>query len=395
MDDTTKLSFKLKPETLKRCKVFKVDEANIARFIPINSELFHFLYEAPKIDFKIYFRIEDTMVEFIQANEFSKELLDQLWSSMEASKHKMDINILKGEHGRFTNLIESIREKKVNILLEKHPHLDRKTLAVFSNLSAASQMIVKGGLSSDVVAQVKASATNVVNNLLDSSMAISTLSKMITADPTLYDHSASVAMIATMIGSHCLPTPLPQRQLEVLARSGLYHDVGKTCVPTAILNKPGKFTPEEFEVMKGHAKFGESELLSVVENGAKIEMECVRVAGEHHEKFSGKGYPCGHCGRLEDDPTNGIHLYTRIVTIADVYSALLMKRVYKEAFEPQDAIKIMLETANNDYDPDIFKKFLHTVVKSLNMYEGKTEAGKGRILLLDDQGKLHQTKKGA
>jgi hypothetical protein len=127
--------------------------------------------------------------------------------------------------------------------------------------------------------------------------------------------------------------------------------------------------------------------------GAQIEPECVRVAGEHHEKFAGTGYPRKRAGRLEEDAENGIHLYSRIVTIADIYSALLMKRVYKDAYEPQDAIKTMAETAANDYDPELFHNFLKTVVNSLNTYQGTMSGGKGRILYFDDEGKLRETQK--
>ncbi len=393
MNELSKLGFKLKEETIKRCKIFQIAPEKARQFVPVSPELFHFLYEVKKVAFNIYFRVEDTMIEFIQSHEFSKELLDQLWSSMQKNRRRLELNILRSEFPKFQELIDQVRSQKVNRLLEKFPHLDKKTLDVFSNLSTASQMIVKGGINSDVVAQVRASASYVVNNLLDSSLAVATLSKMVTADPTLYDHSAAVAMIASMIGMHCLPKAMPPKQAEIVAKCGLYHDVGKTCVPSAILNKPGKFTPEEFEVMKSHAELGEKELEAVRNAGAQIEPECVRVAGEHHEKFAGTGYPRRRAGRLEEDAENGIHLYSRIVTIADIYSALLMKRVYKEAYEPQDAIKTMAETAANDYDPDLFHNFLKTVVNSLNTYQGKMSGGKGRILFFDDEGKLRETQK--
>lgn len=162
-------------------------------------------------------------------------------------------------------------------------------------------------------------------------------------------------------------------------------------MPSHILNKPGKFTPDEFNVMKEHAIFGEEELLEVIRNGAPIHETAVRVAGEHHERWNGKGYPRGHCGALHEENPNGIHLYTRIVSIADVYSALLMKRVYKEAFEPQDALLIMEKNAKDDYDPIIFPTFVKAVVASLNALEKSNE--KGRILFRDEDGQLKDSKK--
>ena len=274
--------------------------------------------------------------------------------------------------------------------MEKEPTLDRKVLEVFGNLSNASQLVVRGGINKEVAKSIEASAAYLVDNLFDSQTAVATLSRMVIHDPTLYDHSASVAMLSGLISMQHLDRNLSKKEAAIVAQCGLYHDVGKTCVPSHILNKPGKFTDDEFKSMKDHAVFGETELLSVIQQGAPIHEAAVRVAGEHHERWNGKGYPRGHCGELNDSNPNGIHLYTRIVTIADVYSALLMKRVYKEAFEPHDALIIMQKCAATDFDPIIFPKFVHSVVKSLN--EADKARGKGRILYMDENGQLRDSK---
>jgi HD-GYP domain-containing protein (c-di-GMP phosphodiesterase class II) len=180
----------------------------------------------------------------------------------------------------------------------------------------------------------------------------------------------------------------------LVAQAGLYHDIGKTCVPNFILNKPGKFTPEEFEIMKSHTTLGHEELAKISHQGGGIDHLCCRVALEHHEKFDGSGYPLGKKGRFESDEENGIHLFSRIVSIADVYSALLMKRVYKPAYSSQDAVKTMAETATRDFDPEIFSDFVRTVIKSLNLHEEKKHS-KGRILVIDECGKIQEYKKPA
>jgi HD-GYP domain-containing protein (c-di-GMP phosphodiesterase class II) len=88
--------------------------------------------------------------------------------------------------------------------------------------------------------------------------------------------------------------------------------------------------------MKSHTTLGYEELMQAIEKGAPIDEEIAIVALEHHEKFCGGGYPTGKCGRLEEK-ADGIHYLARIVSIADVYSALLMKRVYKEAFRSKNS----------------------------------------------------------
>ena len=290
----------------------------------------------------------------------------------------------KNKAPNLQNVITKVRQEKIESLLEKDPNLDRKTLEIFGNLSNASQMIVKGGIGPTMAAQVTASASVLVDSLMNCEIAIDTLSKMIHCDPTLYDHSATVAMLSGLIGNRLIKNRLNYKQTAIIAQCGLYHDVGKTCIPHHILNKPTSFEPDEFEIMKTHTTEGNTELNKAIEQGAPIEPICARVALEHHERFMGHGYPFGKKGRLEESP-NGIHLYTRIVTVADVYSALLMQRVYKPAYEPSEAIKIMVDVAEKDYDPDIFLPFLKEVLKSLNYYtEPEDKEPESKLIITDD-----------
>jgi HD-GYP domain-containing protein (c-di-GMP phosphodiesterase class II) len=383
--------FVIKDETRKRCQIFELDDSHKGKFVQVNAELFGYLRETRSIDFSVYFRIGQTMIEYMRADEFSNELVNQIQTAIQKEYDGLEICIRKADRPKLLMMIEQVRRRKLDVLMKNEPTLDRKVLEIFGNLSNASQLVVKGGVNQDVAKQVESAAAFLVDNLFDSQSAIATLSRMVTHDATLYDHSASVAMLAATIATQHLEKPLSKKQAYMVAQCGLYHDVGKTCVPSNILNKPGKFTPEEFEVMKQHAAFGEEELWQVIRAGAPIDEIAARVAGEHHERWNGKGYPRGRAGALSEENPNGIHLYTRIVTIADVYSALLMKRVYKPAYEPQDAMLIMAKNAKEEYDPGIFPKFVEGVVGSLNQLE--KARGKGRILFLDESGQLQEAKK--
>ena len=381
--------FQIRDETRKRCKVFPVDEKTRKKFQPISMELFHFLFGVPTIGFSVFFRVGTEMIEFMRKEELSNELLEQIRDALAHEGADVEVSILRVDYPRFTELMQNMRQKKIEILMERNPELDRKVLDVFSNLSNASQMVVRGGISSDVALRVRAAASFAVSNLMDSELAIGTLSRMVIADPTLYDHSASVAMIASVIASKLMAKPLGAKETETVAQCALYHDVGKTCVPNHILNKPGKYTPEEFDVMKTHTTQGHEELQRCIKEGAPIQDLAARVTLEHHEKFHGGGYPQGRQGRLEENAETGIHLFSRIVTIADVYSALLMKRVYKPAYDAQDALKIMAQMAR-DFDPDLYRSFVIAVVKSLNVFQERRKGAKGRILYFDEEGVLKE-----
>jgi putative two-component system response regulator len=131
------------------------------------------------------------------------------------------------------------------------------------------------------------------------------------------------------------------------------HDIGKVGIPDAVLLKPGRLTPEEFEIMKEHAAIGAATLddaLSVHPDAEFLRM-ARDIAWRHHEKFDGSGYPGGLAG--EEIP-----LCARIVALADVYDALTTKRVYKAAFTHADARQIIVDGRGKHFDPDVVDAFL-------------------------------------
>ncbi|MBI6872104.1 response regulator [Clostridium aciditolerans] len=138
------------------------------------------------------------------------------------------------------------------------------------------------------------------------------------------------------------------------------HDIGKIAIPDRILLKPGKLTPEEFEIMKTHADIGRDYLKDAYNKLTKnsfLKMG-VEIAGGHHEKWDGSGYPMG---LSEAD----IPLSARIMAVADVYDALRSKRVYKDSFSHEKSVKIILEGKGKHFDPIIIDAFLN-VEKEFN-----------------------------
>lgn len=131
------------------------------------------------------------------------------------------------------------------------------------------------------------------------------------------------------------------------------HDLGKIAVDDAILRKPGKFEPEEYEKMKKHSAEGArivSEVLKNVED-EKFKKIAVNVAHYHHEKWNGTGYPCG----LKED---SIPLEARIMAFADVFDALVSKRCYKDAFTYDRAFEIIKNDSGTHFDPELSEIFM-------------------------------------
>lgn len=379
--------FVLREATRKRCKIVKTSEKLLKRFMPISLEMFPYLREAKAIDFSIYFHNDDEMVEFIKPNELSGELLASMVKAVQKPGASVEICLLKSDYAKFEAVISAVRDKKIRAVIEKDPTLDSKVIEVYSTLSSASQMIVRGGITNLVAGKATSATAHLMSTQMNSEVAVGTLSRMINCDSTLYDHSASVAMLAAVIATSFLKKPLDKKESAVIAQCGLYHDAGKSCVPNHVLNKPGLFTPEEFEIMKTHTIHGHQELQKAIKRGAPIHDLAARVAFEHHERFTGKGYPEKKAGRLEESE-NGIHLYTRIVSIADVYSALLMKRVYKESLSSLEAITLMAKVADNDFDPEIFNPFYDHIMKSIEVFKQREKEYKenyGSVKMIDEK----------
>jgi len=142
--------------------------------------------------------------------------------------------------------------------------------------------------------------------------------------------------------------------LDFFLLSAQLHDVGKIAIADEILRKPGKLTPEEFEVMKTHVEIGVNAIERIMEetNEHSFLRHALLIVGTHHEKWDGSGYPLGLKG--ENIPLEG-----RLMAIADVYDALISDRPYKKAFSHEQACKIIEDNAGTQFDPaliDVFKK---------------------------------------
>ena len=138
-----------------------------------------------------------------------------------------------------------------------------------------------------------------------------------------------------------------------LVRSSPLHDIGKVGIPDAILKKPGRLTPDEFEIMKNHAQIGGDTLRTVYDQyPSQSFIKCgMDVAYGHHEKWNGSGYPQGLQGE-------SIPLVARILALVDVYDALSCRRIYKPSFPREQVKSMILEGNGAHFDPDIVAVFL-------------------------------------
>lgn len=147
--------------------------------------------------------------------------------------------------------------------------------------------------------------------------------------------------------------------IEIISEAAAMHDIGKVAIPDNILNKPGRLTDEEFEIMKTHTSRGSEILmeLSGVQDLAYYDY-CYDICRHHHERWDGGGYPDGLSG-------NEISIWAQAVSLADVYDALTSKRVYKDAYPHETAVQMILDGECGVFNPQLIKCFL-TALPELN-----------------------------
>lgn len=144
-----------------------------------------------------------------------------------------------------------------------------------------------------------------------------------------------------------LKSGMSEEEAELVRLASSMHDVGKVAVPDAILNKPGKLTPEEFDVIKRHTSHG-YEMLN--HSQRELIRTAAIIAHQHHEKYDGSGYPNGLAG-------DAIHPYGRIVALADVFDALGSERVYKQAWPTERILAYFEEERGRHFDPSLVDVF--------------------------------------
>ncbi|MBF0393460.1 MAG: bacteriohemerythrin, partial [Alphaproteobacteria bacterium] len=192
-------------------------------------------------------------------------------------------------------------------------------------------------------------------------------------DPGTGMHVQRVAQYCTLIGR---VIGLSAEDRDLLRTAATLHDIGKLVIPDAVLLKNGRLTPEEFDIIKGHAAVG-AEMLQ----GDDPLVEQARIiAGTHHEKWDGTGYPAGMAGEA-------IPLWGRICAIADVFDALTTERPYKAAWTVEKAAALIGEQAGQHFDPTLvaaFQTALPEIVRIKTVLDDNLIDPRERILATDE-----------
>lgn len=156
---------------------------------------------------------------------------------------------------------------------------------------------------------------------------------------------------------------VPKQEITLIAEAAVMHDIGKIAIPDNVLNKPGRLTQDEFEIMKTHSVKG-CELLDSIPKLKEnpIYEYAYDICRHHHERWDGRGYPDGLKG-------NDISLWAQIVSVADVYDALVNERVYKRAYPHDVAVQMIINGECGQFNPVLMDMMLHIQDEIRELYE--------------------------
>ena len=233
----------------------------------------------------------------------------------------------------------------------------------FNNVVMKNEQIDKDAILEDV--------QNVVSKSRNSIHIIDMLQCMRGYNDVTYVHSMNVALLSNMIGRIIYPD-IKDEELDVLTLAGLLHDIGKMMIPDEIINKKGRLTESEYNIVKTHVLHGNNILKNL-----NLDPRIAEVAMRHHERCDGSGYPGGY-RREQTEP------FARIVAIADTYDAMTSDRVYRPAICPFDVIHMFEREGIIKYDTEYLLPFLEKAVQAyINADVKLTTDEIGRVIMIN------------
>lgn len=298
--------------------------------------------------------IQEKELEFLEAFQINEVEIE-------------DTEVSKVEKKEELKEDKSDSKKPVKKAVEKSNFEQKYDKAVLSLQSLLQR--VQGGQNIPVM-EVREAISPILQNVQDQPNIMLALSKVAKVDTYTYEHSIAVGVFSFVIAKWM---KVPEKEWMQIALAGTLLDIGKTKVDPKILWKPGKLTLNEFEEMKKHTLYG----YQLIKASPGLNEGVALAALQHHEREDGSGYPLGLKG-------NQLHLYSKIVAVADVYHAMCSDRVYKSASSPYEVVEQLLKDSFGKLDPTI----VHTFVNGITQFAVGTvvelsDGSVGKIIFSD------------
>ena len=195
--------------------------------------------------------------------------------------------------------------------------------------------------------EIKKTVNRIIKELLSQKDILYNLSDIKSVDDYTFQHCVNVCILSLITG---IDLGFDIERLRELGTGAILHDIGKMFIPKDILNKPSQLTVDEFEQIKKHTLLG----YELLKKNEEIGLSSAFIAFGHHERFDGSGYPLQLKGE-------NIHIFARIVAVADVYDALTSDRVYRKRLKSNEVFEYITSLGIHHFDPKIIESFVRHV----------------------------------
>lgn len=290
-------------------------------------------------DFNIYLRQGSTdaytlyrEAHLVFAEEHRQRLMD----------HVLDgIYVANEDRTKYVHYLES---HLASIIADPDVPIEEESTIVYTCATHVVQDLLERPGQSEDIKRAQRMVDNTIEHLLKGPDRFARAFEQMSFDYLTYTHSVNVCVFGLALGQRL---GFGRDELRRLGAGLLLHDIGKSRIDEAILNKRGPLTDEEWRAMRQHPDHGRE----ILEATGDVDPLALTIVHQHHEKCTGRGYPRG---LREPD----IHLYSKICTLADVFDALTTERPYKQALDSFPALRIMQSDMREDFHPHLFREFI-------------------------------------
>lgn len=300
--------------------------------VPISS-----IRPLSQVPFSLFRKDKETFKIVLEKNDlFPKEL-----PSILEQFSKKNIFIQKSEKQKYFSYIE---KNLAHISKDSQVPLKEKTKLIYDTSSSIISDLFENPESKEAIERSKNLIGATIDIILSNDNSIKSMMEIGSHDYYTYTHSVDVAVFS--IGfAHYLN--YSYSDISNIGYGAMMHDIGKSKIASRIINKKGKLSNEEFEVMKRHPVYS----YEILKFHGETNEDILKTARNHHEKSFGNGYPDG----LTNDK---MHEFAKIVAISDIFSALTTQRSYKEAYSSFEALSLMKSRIIDDLDKNLFLEFI-------------------------------------
>lgn len=293
------------------------------------------------VPFNIYRKDEEKFSLLVEKNSiFPKHLASLL-------KGSDSIYILVKEELTYYHYLEKVL---VDITSDAGISLPDKSKLIYDSSARIINDLFEKPESKEAIERSKSLVSSTINLILSDPASIKSMMEIGSHDYYTYTHSVDVSVFSIGFANYL---KFSHNDISNIGNAAMMHDIGKSKIPSDIINKKGKLNEEEFAIMKQHPVFS----YEILQFHGETNEDILRPARNHHEKARGNGYP-------DNLMSHQTHHFAKIVAIADIFSALTTERSYKEAYSSFEALQLMKTYMIEDVDKNLFMEFVKFMSKS-------------------------------